>query len=164
MTADLIIIGGGPAGYVGAIPTKALLESAEMYRKMSQKAESYGLKTQGVQADWDAVVARSRSVSDRLCSGFDFLFKKHGIERVEGTASIPSPGVVEVTAADGSINRLEAPKILVATGARTREIPTFPMDGNRIVGSKEALTLPRIPESMLVIGSGAIGSEFWERK
>lgn len=187
MTADLIIIGGGPAGYVGAIraaqlgkkvvcvekervggtclnwgciPTKALLESAEMYRKMSQKAESYGLKTQGVQADWDAVVARSRSVSDRLCSGIEFLFKKHGIERVEGTASIPSPGVVEVTAADGSINRLEAPKILVATGARTREIPTFPMDGNRIVGSKEALTLPRIPESMLVIGSGAIGSEF----
>ncbi len=186
-TTELIIIGGGPAGYVGAIraaqlgkkvicverervggtclnwgciPTKALLESAEMYRRMSQNANAFGIKAQGVEVDWSAVVARSRAVSDRLCSGIEYLFKKHGIERVEGTARLLGPGEVEVTAADGTVTRLEAPKILLATGARTRDIPAFPMDGKRIIGSKDALTLPHVPQSMLVIGSGAIGSEF----
>ncbi len=187
MATDLIIIGGGPAGYVaairsaqlgkkvvcvekervggtclnwGCIPTKALLESAEMFRKMSQGAEAYGVKVQDVTADWEAMVARSRAVSDRLCNGIEFLFKKHGIERLQGTASIPNPGEVEVTAPDGSVSRLQASKILIATGARTREIPAFPIDGKRIIGSKQALTLPKAPASMLVIGSGAIGSEF----
>ncbi len=187
MATDLIIIGGGPAGYVaairaaqlgkkvvcvekervggtclnwGCIPTKALLESAEMFRKMSQGAEAYGVKTQEVSADWGAMVARSRAVSDRLCNGIEFLFKKHGIEHVQGTARIPAPGVVELTALDGTVSRLQAPKILIATGAQTREIPAFPMDGTRIIGSKQALTLPKVPSSMLVIGSGSIGSEF----
>ncbi len=186
-TTDLIIIGGGPAGYVGAIraaqlgkkvvcverervggtclnwgciPTKALLESAEMYRKMSQDAAALGIRAQGVEVDWVAVVARAQAVSDRLCAGVEYLFKKHGIERVEGTARLVAPGIVEVTAADGSVSRLEAPKILIATGARTRSIPAFPSDGKQIIGSKEALSLPQIPQSMLVIGSGAIGSEF----
>ena len=187
MATDLIIIGGGPAGYAaairaaqlgkkvvciekervggtclnwGCIPTKALLESAEMFRKMVQGAKAYGVNVQEVTADWDAMVARSRAVSDRLCSGIEFLFKKHGIERLQGTASIPAPGVVEITASDGTISQLQASKILIATGARTRDIPAFPMDGTRIIGSKQALTLPRVPSSMLVIGSGAIGSEF----
>ena len=187
MATDLIIIGGGPAGYVaairaaqlgkqviciekervggtclnwGCIPTKALLESAELYRKMAKAAGAYGVEAQGVTANWEAMVARSRAVSDRLCGGIEFLFKKHGIERLQGTARILAPGVVELTAPDGTVSELRAPKILIATGARTREIPAFPMDGKRIIGSKQALTLPSVPASMLVIGSGAIGSEF----
>lgn len=187
MSYDLIVIGGGPAGYVGAIraaqlgksvvcvershvggtclnwgciPTKALLKSAEVYRSLAGRAAEFGINIDGVSADWDAVIARSRSISTRLSNGISFLFKKNKVEHLAGEARISAPGKVDVTAADGSVTRLEGSHILIATGARTREIPAFPLNGRTIIGSREALALSPRPKSMLVIGSGAIGTEF----
>ena len=188
MAYDLIVIGGGPAGYVGAIraaqlgkkvvcvekereggtclnwgciPTKALLENAEVYRTMMERTEEFGIHMEEKpKLNWEAVVARSRKISERLSSGIAFLFKKHKIESVRGEARVLGSGRVEVKGADGSVSTLEGEKILIATGARTREVPAFPMNGTSIIGSKEALVLPKVPESMLVIGSGAIGTEF----
>ncbi len=186
MNYDLIVIGGGPAGYVGAIraaqlgkrvvcverervggtclnwgciPTKALLKNAEVYNTINKRAAEFGMAAEGLSVDWEAVIARSRQISDRLSAGIAFLFKKNKIESVAGEARVPSAGKVEVTAADGSVTTLEAPQILIATGARTREVPAFPFNGKTIIGSKDALVLQKRPESMIVIGSGAIGSE-----
>lgn len=188
MGYDLIVIGGGPAGYVGAIraaqlgkkvvcvekereggtclnwgciPTKALLENAELYRTVVTRAEEFGMHLEEKpKLDWGAVVARSRQVSERLSGGISFLFKKHKIESVRGEARIVAAGKVEVKGADGQTSLLEADKILIATGARTREVPAFPMNGKSIIGSKDAMVLPKVPESLMVIGSGAIGAEF----
>lgn len=186
MSYDLIVIGGGPAGYVGAIraaqlgkkvvcverervggtclnwgciPTKALLKNGEVYNTMARRAAEFGISAEGLSFDWGAVIARSRQISDRLSAGIDYLFKKNKIEKVAGEASVTAPGKVEVKAADGSITTLEGTNILLATGARTREVPAFPFNGTTIIGSKDALTLPRHPQSMIVIGSGAIGTE-----
>lgn len=186
MSYDLIVIGGGPAGYVGAIraaqlgkrvvcverervggtclnwgciPTKALLKNGEVYNTINKRAAEFGIATEGLSVDWETVIGRSRQISDRLSAGIAFLFKKNKIESVAGVASIPGPGKVEVTAADGSVTTLEAPQILIATGARTREVPVFPFNGKTIIGSKDALVMKKRPESMIVIGSGAIGSE-----
>ena len=186
MSYDLIVIGGGPAGYVGAIraaqmgksvvcvekenlggtclnwgciPTKALLKNAEVYNTMAKHAAEYGISCGEMSVDWPAVIARSRGVSERLSNGIAFLFKKNKIEHVSGTARILGPGKVEVTAADGSVSTLEGANILIATGARTREVPAFPFNGRTIIGSKDALVMPQRPESMIVIGSGAIGTE-----
>ncbi len=186
MSYDLIVIGGGPAGYVGAIraaqlgkrvvcverervggtclnwgciPTKALLKNGEVYQTLTKRAKEFGIAAQEVSVDWSAVIARSRQISDRLCNGIAFLFKKNKVEHVTGTARILAAGKVEVTDADGGVSVLESANILIATGARTREVPAFPFNGRTIIGSKEALTLPRLPQSMLVIGSGAIGTE-----
>ncbi|MBQ9830428.1 MAG: dihydrolipoyl dehydrogenase [Akkermansia sp.] len=186
MSYDLIVIGGGPAGYVGAIraaqlgkrvvcverervggtclnwgciPTKALLKNGEVYNTINKRAAEFGIATEGLSVDWETVIGRSRQISDRLSAGIAFLFKKNKIESVAGEASIPGPGKVEVTAADGTVTTLEAPQILIATGARTREVPVFPFNGKTIIGSKDALVMKKRPESMIVIGSGAIGSE-----
>lgn len=186
MSYDLIVIGGGPAGYVGAIraaqlgkrvvcverdrvggtclnrgciPTKALLTNGEVYRTLTARAGEFGISTTGVALDWDAVIARARSISERLSNGIAFLFRKNKVESISGEASIPAPGKVQVTAADGSTTMLEGTNILITTGARTREIPAFPFNGKTIIGSTEALSLTPRPQSMLVIGSGAIGTE-----
>ncbi len=186
MSYDLIVIGGGPAGYVGAIraaqlgkrvvcverervggtclnwgciPTKALLKNGEVYNTINKRAAEFGIATEGLSVDWETVIGRSRQISDRLSAGISFLFKKNKIESVAGEASIPGPGKVEVTSADGTVTTLEAPQILIATGARTREVPVFPFNGKTIIGSKDALVMKTRPGSMIVIGSGAIGSE-----
>ncbi len=186
MSYDLIVIGGGPAGYVGAIraaqlgkrvvcvekenlggtclnwgciPTKALLKNAEVYNTMAKHAAEYGISCGDLSVDWPAVIARSRAVSERLSNGISFLFKKNKIDHVIGEARIPAPGQVEVTAPDGSVSVIEGANILIATGARTREVPAFPFNGKTIIGSRDALVMSRRPESMIVIGSGAIGTE-----
>lgn len=186
MSYDLIVIGGGPAGYVGAIraaqlgkrvvcverermggtclnwgciPTKALLKNGEVYNTINKRAAEFGISAEGLSVDWDAVIGRSRQISDRLSAGIAFLFKKNKIESVTGEARIPAPGKVEVTTTDGTVTTLEASQILIATGARTREVPAFPFNGKTIIGSKDALVMKTRPESMIVIGSGAIGTE-----
>ena len=186
MSYDLIVIGGGPAGYVGAIraaqmgksvlcverermggtclnrgciPTKALLKNGEVYATMAQRAAEFGISTGQLTLDWGKVMARAQDISKRLSDGIAFLFRKHKIASAAGEARITAPGKVSITAADGSVTQAEAANILIATGARTREVPAFPFNGRTIIGSTEALKLPQRPESMLVIGSGAIGTE-----
>ena len=187
MKYDLIVIGGGPAGYVGAIraaqlgksviciekerlggtclnwgciPTKALLKNAEVYNTMAKHAAEFGISCGDVSVDWPAVIARSRGISVRLSNGIAFLFKKNKITGMTGTARITAPGKVLVTAEDGTVTEVEGENILIATGARTREVPAFPFNGKTIIGSKDALVMEKLPESMIVIGSGAIGTEF----
>jgi dihydrolipoamide dehydrogenase len=187
MKYDLIVIGGGPAGYVGAIrgaqlgkkvacvendraggtclnwgciPTKALLKNAELYHTLTHRAEEFGLKLGSLEYDWGKVIGRSRNVSGKLNKGIEFLFKKNKVDYIEGTASIPESGKVEVTGADGKSETYEADKILVATGAKSRPMPGFDFNGTTVIGSKEAMTLETQPKSMVVIGAGAIGIEF----
>jgi dihydrolipoamide dehydrogenase len=187
MNYDLIVIGGGPAGYVGAIrgaqlgkkvavvendraggtclnwgciPTKALLKNAELYHTLTHRAEEFGLKIEGISYDWSKVIGRSRGVSDKLNKGIEFLLKKNKVDYIKGTASIPAAGKVEVTAADGTKATHDAANILIATGAKTRDMPGFPFNGKTVIGSKEAMTLEKQPKSIIVIGAGAIGIEF----
>lgn len=187
MQYDLIVIGGGPAGYVGAIraaqlgksvvcverdrvggtclnwgciPTKALLKNAEVYQTVTARAKEFGLSVEGVSVDWSEVIGRSRKVSDRLAGGVGFLFKKNKVDSVNGDASIIAPGKVEVKAADGTSTVLEGKNILISTGCVTRTVPSLPLNGTTIIGSKDAMVLEKRPESMIVIGSGAIGTEF----
>ncbi len=187
MAYDLIVIGGGPAGYVaairaaqlgkkvacveadraggtclnwGCIPTKALLKNAELYHTLTHKAAEFGLKIEGLSYDWSAVIGRSRKVSDRLAGGIEFLFKKNKIDYVRGMGSIVAPGKVEVTAADGTKSSAEAKHIIIATGAKARPLPPLPFNGTTVIGSKEAMVLQTQPKSMIIIGAGAIGVEF----
>ncbi|MEO7933545.1 MAG: dihydrolipoyl dehydrogenase [Chthoniobacterales bacterium] len=184
---DLIVIGGGPAGYVGAIraaqlgkkvvcidkdraggtclnwgciPTKSLLRNAELYHLMAHKAEELGLKFDNLSYDWSKVISRSRGIADKLAGGIEFLFKKNKIDYVLGDADIKSAGKVEVKKRDGKSETYEAPNILVATGVATRELPGFPFNGTTVVGSKQAMVLAKQPKSIVVIGAGAIGVEF----
>ena len=187
MQYDLIVIGGGPAGYVGAIraaqmgktvacverdrvggtclnwgciPTKALLKNAEAYLTVTSRAKEFGMTVEGVSVDWSEVIGRSRKVSDRLAGGVGFLFKKNKVESVTGEASITAPGKVEVKAADGTTQVLEGKNILISTGCVTRTVSSLPLNGTTIIGSREAMVLEKRPESMVIIGSGAIGTEF----
>lgn len=187
MQYDLIVIGGGPAGYVGAIraaqlgksvvcverdrvggtclnwgciPTKALLKNAEAYLTVTARAKEFGMTVEGVSVDWSEVIGRSRKVSDRLAGGVGFLFKKNKVDSVTGEASITAPGKVEVKAADGTTSVLEGKNILISTGCVTRTVPSLPLNGATIIGSREAMVLEKRPESMIIIGSGAIGTEF----
>lgn len=184
---DIIVIGGGPAGYVGAIrgaqlgkkvavveadkpggtclnwgciPTKALLKNAEVYQTMTKKAKVFGLSFDNLTFDWSKVVGRSRQVSKRLAGGIGFLFKKNEIDYVPGFGSIVNSNKVEVTAADGSKQIIEGKNILVATGCKSRDLPPLPHNGKSVISSKEAMNLPEQPKEMVIIGAGAIGVEF----
>jgi len=187
MAYDLIVIGGGPAGYVaairaaqlgksvvcveadraggtclnwGCIPTKALLKNAELYHTLTHKAAEFGLKIEGLSYDWSLVIGRSRKVSERLAGGIEFLFKKNKVEYIRGVGSLDGGGKVGVKAADGSSRTLEGANILIATGCKSRGLPSLPFNGSSVIGSKEAMVLPKQPKDMIIIGAGAIGVEF----
>jgi dihydrolipoamide dehydrogenase len=183
---DLVVVGAGPGGYVaairasqlglrtacvererpggiclnwGCIPTKALLKSAEAMR-LVQHAADYGVTINGtVSFDWSKVIARSRAASDKQARGVEYLFKKYGVTHIPGTASFKGRGRLEVAGASGK-QTLEAARIIVATGARARMLPGIEADGDRIITYREAMVLPEVPKSMVVIGAGAIGIEF----
>jgi dihydrolipoamide dehydrogenase len=187
MKYDVLIIGTGPGGYVaairaaqlglktgviereslggiclnwGCIPTKSLLKSAQVLDYFKH-AEEYGIKVEGtVKPDFTAVVKRSRGVAEGMSKGVQFLLKKNKVEVITGTGKLVSAGKVEVTAGDGKIESYEAAHIIIATGARSRELPNLKQDGKKIIGYREAMTLPKLPDSIIVVGSGAIGSEF----
>ena len=182
MKYDIIVIGSGPGGYVaairasqegkkvaivekaelggvclnwGCIPTKALLKSAQVF-SYCKNSTHYGIAIEGeVKPDFEKIVARSRTVAETMSKGVQFLMKKNNIEVMGGFGRLAGQGKVEV---EGTI--YEAENIILATGARPRQMPFMPIDGTHIISSKEALTLPKLPETMIVVGSGAIGSEF----
>lgn len=182
MKYDIIVVGSGPGGYVaairaaqlgkkvalveraepggvclnwGCIPTKALLKSAQVYQYCTA-AEHYGVESTGeIRPNLEKIVARSRGVAETMSKGIRFLLQKNGIELIQGSGQITAPGHVEVEGAD-----YEAEHIVLATGARPREMPFMPVDGEHVITSKQALTLTKLPQSMIVVGSGAIGSEF----
>lgn len=186
MNYDLIVIGSGPGGYVaavkasqlgmktavverenlggiclnwGCIPTKALLKSAQVYNYISHAA-NYGVVSQPVEADLAAMVQRSRGVAETMSKGVQFLLKKNNVDVIVGTGKVMPDHKVAVTNADGVVTEYEAKHIIIATGARSKVMPNMPQDGKRIIGYREAMTLPFKPKSMVVCGSGAIGSEF----
>jgi dihydrolipoamide dehydrogenase len=187
MNYDLIVIGSGPGGYVaairasqlglktavveraelggiclnwGCIPTKALLKSAQVFNYASHAAD-YGVKIEGeIKADFEAMVNRSRGVADGMSKGIQFLFKKNNIDIINGLGKVIPGKKVEVTNAEGKVTEFAANHILIATGARSRELPNLKQDGKKIIGYREAMTLSHQPKSMVVVGSGAIGSEF----
>lgn len=187
MEYDIIIIGSGPGGYVagiraaqlglktavveraelggiclnwGCIPTKALLKSAQVFNYASHAA-AYGVGIEGnLSADLPAMVTRSRGVAAQMSKGVEFLFKKNGVEHLKGYGKITSEKDVEVTDNEGNTAIYKAKNIILATGARSKELPNLKQDGIKIIGYREAMTLEKKPESMVVVGSGAIGSEF----
>lgn len=178
---DIIVLGSGPGGYVaairasqlgfktavvekeslggvclnwGCIPTKALLKSAEVFRYL-QNAEDYGLSVEKAEKDFDKVIARSRNVAGGMSKGIDFLMKKNKIDILKGYGKLKPGKKVEV---EGTV--YSADHIIIATGARSRELPNLKQDGKKIIGYREAMSLEKQPESMIVVGSGAIGVEF----
>lgn len=187
MNFDLIVIGSGPGGYVaairasqlgmkvavverenlggiclnwGCIPTKALLKSAQVY-EYAKHAEAYGIEVAEAKLDFEKVVARSRGVADTMSKGIQFLFKKNNITVINGIGKLKAKNTVEVKGVeDGAVTEYTANHIMLATGARSRVLPNLPQDGVKIIGYRQALTLPKLPATMVVVGSGAIGSEF----
>ncbi|MCD4745542.1 MAG: FAD-dependent oxidoreductase, partial [Bacteroidales bacterium] len=187
MNFDLIIIGSGPGGYVaairasqlgfkvavvekaelggiclnwGCIPTKALLKSAQVYKYISH-AEEYGIQIKGeIIPDFEAMIKRSRKVAENMSKGIQFLFKKNKIEHIKGFGKIKPGKKVEVIDDNGNTTEYSAHQIIIATGARSGELPGIKQDGRKIIGYREAMNLPKQPKSMVVVGSGAIGSEF----
>ncbi len=186
MAYDVIVLGSGPGGYPaairasqlgfkvaivekeslggvclnwGCIPTKALLKSAQVYEYMKHSA-SYGINATGVQHDFGAVVKRSRGVADKMSKGVQFLMKKNKIDVIMGYGKVAGKGKVEVTGADGVAKIVEGKYLVIATGGRSRVLPSMPQDGKKIIGYREAMVLPSQPKSMIIVGSGAIGSEF----
>ncbi|TDO22625.1 dihydrolipoyl dehydrogenase [Pedobacter duraquae] len=186
MNYDVIIIGSGPGGYVaairasqlglktaivereslggiclnwGCIPTKALLKSAQVFEYINH-AEEYGIKTAPAEADFAAVIKRSRGVAEGMSKGVQFLMKKNKIEVIMGTGKAKPGNKVEVKAADGTQKEITAPHIIIATGGRSKELPSVKQDGKKIIGYRQAMNLPEQPKSMVIVGSGAIGVEF----
>lgn len=183
---DVVILGSGPGGYVtairasqlgmkvaviekenlggiclnwGCIPTKALLKSAQVFNYI-QHAEEYGIKVENAEADFSAVIKRSRNVADGMSKGVNFLMKKNKIDVIDGFGKVQTGKKVEVTAADGSKSIIEGKNIIIATGARARALPNIPIDGSKVIEYRKAMTLEKQPKSMVIIGSGAIGVEF----
>ncbi len=187
MNYDVIVIGSGPGGYVaairasqlglkvgvverenlggiclnwGCIPTKSLLKSAQVYEYM-QHASDYGIAVEGqVKPDFAKIVQRSRSVAEGMSKGVQFLLKKNKVETILGTGKLINGSTVEVTDKDGKKSQITAKHIILATGARSRELPNLKQDGKKIIGYRQAMSLEKQPASMVVVGSGAIGSEF----
>lgn len=186
MNYDIIVIGSGPGGYVaairasqlgfktaivereslggiclnwGCIPTKALLKSAQVFEYLNH-AEDYGIKVSGGEADFTAIVNRSRGVADGMSKGIQFLMKKNKIDVIMGSATIKKGGKIAVKDAEGSVKEYSAKHTILATGARSRELPNLKQDGKNIIGYRQAMSLEKQPESMIVVGSGAIGVEF----
>jgi len=186
MKYDIIVLGSGPGGYVtairasqlgfkvaviekenlggiclnwGCIPTKALLKSAQVFDYLKH-ASDYGLTIAAFDKDFSAVVKRSRDVADGMSKGVQFLMKKNKIDVIDGFGKIKPGKKVDVTAADGKVTEYSADHIIIATGARSRELPNLPQDGVKVIGYRQAMTLPTQPKKMIVVGSGAIGVEF----
>jgi dihydrolipoamide dehydrogenase len=186
MKFDIAVIGSGPGGYVaairasqlgkkvaiiekadlggvclnwGCIPTKALLKSAQVFDYINHAAD-YGITVKEANTDFDGMIKRSRGVAEGMSKGIAFLMKKNKIEVIKGYAKLAGKGKIQVTAEDGSVNTVEADHTILATGTRSRELPTVPMDGKHVIGYREAMVLPKQPKEMLIIGSGAIGMEF----
>lgn len=186
MNFDLIVIGSGPGGYVaairasqlgmkvgvvekeslggiclnwGCIPTKALLKSAQVY-EYAQHAAEYGVIANEVKPDFNKMIERSRGVADNMSKGIQFLFKKNKIDVIIGFGKLKGKGIVSVTDSEGKTQEYTAKHIILATGARSRELPNLKQDGGKVIGYRQALSLPKHPKSMVVVGSGAIGSEF----
>jgi dihydrolipoamide dehydrogenase len=183
---DVIVVGSGPGGYVtairssqlgfktaiiekeslggvclnwGCIPTKALLKSAQVFEYL-QHADQYGLKVKEADKDFGAVIKRSRNVADGMSKGVQFLMKKNKIEVISGHGTLKPGKKVAVRGEDGKEAEYSADHIIIATGARSRVLPSLPQDGKHIIGYREAMTLEKQPAKMIVVGSGAIGIEF----
>lgn len=184
---DIVIIGSGPGGYVagiragqlglkvavvekdpflggtclhrGCIPTKALLENAEVYQKI-QKAKEFGITVGDIQLDFSAVQKRKQGVVDKNAKGIEFLFKKNKVETITGFGRLAGKGVVEVTGEGNEVRKLTAKNIILATGSVPRDLPHIQSDGKQIINSDHILKLTEVPKSMLVIGAGAVGCEF----
>jgi len=186
MKYDVLVLGSGPGGYVaairasqlglktaviereslggiclnwGCIPTKALLKSAKVFEYLNH-ASDFGITVEGGKADFGAVIKRSRGVADGMSKGIQFLFKKNKIDAIMGNGILKKDKKIEVTAADGTKTTYEADHVIIATGARAKELPGIAIDKKNIIGYREAMSLPTMPESMVVIGAGAIGVEF----
>ena len=188
MKYDLIVIGGGPAGYVGAIratqlgkkvacveadraggtclnwgciPTKSLLRNAELFQLLKHKGGEFGFSFDNLAYDWSKIIGRSRKVSDRLAGGIEFLFKKNKVDYIRGNGALLGGGKVEVTAKDGAKSVIEGEKILIATGCATREMPGLGFDGKVVIGSKDAMVLEQQPARARPRPQGSRGA--WPR-
>ena len=187
MTYDIIVIGSGPGGYPaairasqlgmkvavvekaelggvclnwGCIPTKALLKSANVFEYINH-AQDYGIEIKDAKADFGAIVKRSRGVADKMSKGVQFLMKKNKIEIIAGTGKVKYGKKGVVTEDKGKETQYSAGKgVILATGARSRQLPNLPQDGKKVIGYREAMVLPKLPKKMVVVGSGAIGVEF----
>ncbi|MFD1316910.1 dihydrolipoyl dehydrogenase [Namhaeicola litoreus] len=186
MKYDIIVLGSGPGGYVtairasqlgfkvavierenlggiclnwGCIPTKALLKSAQVYEYLKH-VDEYGLKAKEIDKDFDAVVKRSRNVADGMSKGVQFLMKKNKIDVIYGFGKLKGGKKVVVTDDQNKETEYSADHIVIATGARSRELPFLPIDGEKVIGYRQAMTLPKQPKKMIIVGSGAIGVEF----
>ncbi|MFT4686827.1 MAG: dihydrolipoamide dehydrogenase [Neolewinella sp.] len=186
MAYDLIVIGSGPGGYPaairasqlgmkvaiverenlggiclnwGCIPTKALIKSAQVFEYIKH-AEDYGIKVGQPKVDFGAVISRSRGIADGMSKGISFLMRKNKIEVIEGTGKLVRGKKVEVTSPSGKATTYDAEHIIIATGARARALPNLPIDGEKVIEYRKAMTLPKQPKRMVVVGAGAIGVEF----
>ena len=186
MDFDVIVLGSGPGGYVaairasqlglktaivekeslggvclnwGCIPTKALIKSANVFEYI-QHAKDYGIEVKDSKVDFKSVIKRSRDVADGMSKGIQFLMKKNKIEVLNGVGKLKSGKKLTVTSEDGKSKEVSAKHIIIATGARSRELPNLPQDGEKIIGYRKAMTLDKMPNKMVVVGSGAIGVEF----
>ena len=186
MKYDIIVLGSGPGGYVtairasqlgfktaviekenlggvclnwGCIPTKALLKSAQVFDYLKH-ASDYGLIISEFDKDFSAVVQRSRGVANGMSKGIEFLMKKNKIDVIQGSGKIKAGKKIDVTDKDGKSTEYSADHIIIATGARSRELPNLPQDGKKVIGYRQAMTLAEQPKSMIIVGSGAIGVEF----
>ncbi|MCL7979195.1 MAG: dihydrolipoyl dehydrogenase, partial [marine benthic group bacterium] len=151
---------GGTCLNWGCIPAKALLESAALAETLKSHGDEMGVRPVEVEYDMGAAVDRSRFISEKLTKGIGFLFKKNEVEHVVGTGRITAPGKVEVTPDEGDPQTLEAKNIVIATGAVMKSFPGFEIDGEKVIGSREALALRSPPERMVVVGAGYVGVEF----